>query len=435
MPKVILRILKIRNYDWSKLNVNSANECYTTFLDQYNEAVNKCIPLRKKSKYSNGLEKAIKTNPEVKKAFKHKHTTFAKMRACSDQSVLKKEFNKAGKNVKKLIKSIRREYENSIIEKCKKQPKLLFSYINSQKNCRDEIKFLKDKSGKTISHGTEITNCLNKQFSSTFTESNGFSHVEIEPKTSITCTMNEDDLSASKVQELLNILKTNKSVGVDDVNPMVLRKCSENYAVILSKIFQVSLKTGKLPKIWKDANVTPIFKGKGKKSDPSNYRPISLTAIPCKIMEKLVKNVMVRHLVNNNLICTHQHGFMRAKSCLTNLLECLDIITEVINRGFYVILIFLDFAKAFDSVDHHKLILKLKAFGFRGELLDWLIDFINDRRQRVIIGNSVSEWANVSSGVPQGSVLGPLLFLIFINEMPDKLNHICKLFADDSKLL
>ena len=100
--------------------------------------VNKCIPLRKKSKYSNGLEKAIKTNPEVKKAFKHKHTTFAKMRACSDQSVLKKEFNKAGKNVKKLIKSIRREYENSIIEKCKKQPKLLFSYINSQKNCRDE---------------------------------------------------------------------------------------------------------------------------------------------------------------------------------------------------------------------------------------------------------------------------------------------------------
>ena len=148
-----------------------------------------------------------------------------------------------------------------------------------------------------------------------------------------------------------------------------------------------------------------------------------------------MKNVMVRHLVNNNLICTHQHGFMRAKSCLTNLLECLDIITEVINRGFYVILIFLDFAKASDSVDHHKLILKLKAFGFRGELLDWLIDFINDRRQRVIIGNSVSEWANVSSGVPQGSVLGPLLFLIFINDMPDKLNHICKLFADDSKLL
>ena len=156
--------------------------------------------------------------------------------------------------------------------------------------------------------------------------------------------MNANDLSASKVQELLNILKTNKSVGVEDVNPMVLSKCSENYAVILSKIFQVSLKTGKLPKIWKDANVTPIFKGKGKKSDPSNYRPISLTAIPCKIMEKLVKNVMVRHLVNNNLICTHQHGFMRAKSCLTNLLECLDIITEVINRGFYVILIFLDFA-------------------------------------------------------------------------------------------
>ena len=107
----------IRNYDWSKLNVNSANECYITFLDQYNEAVIKCKPLRKKSKYSNGLEKAIKTNPEVKKAFKPKYTTFAKMRACSDQSVLKKDFNKAGKNVKKLIKSIRREYENSIIEK------------------------------------------------------------------------------------------------------------------------------------------------------------------------------------------------------------------------------------------------------------------------------------------------------------------------------
>ena len=206
-------------------------------------------------------------------------------------------------------------------------------------------------------------------------------------------------------------------------------------AAILSKIFQASLKTGKFPKIWKEANVTPIFKGKGKRCDSSNYRPISLTAVPCKIMEKLVKNVMVRHLINNDLLSKHQHGFMRGKSCLTNLLECLDIITEVINRGFFVILIFLDFAKAFDCVDHQKLIVKLIAFGFSGELLDWLIDFVRDRRQRVIIGNSASEWSNVGSGVPQGSVLGPLLFLIFINDMPDLLYNICKLFADDSKLI
>ena len=142
-----------------------------------------------------------------------------------------------------------------------------------------------------------------------------------------------------------------------------------------------------------------------------------------------------REAIDNNLISANQHGFLSRKSCVTNLLETLDTITESINGGFGIVTVLLDFSKAFDMVPHEELLLKIEAYGIKGNLLEWLTDFLIGRKQRVIIGKATSDWRPVSSGVPQGSVLGPLLFLIYINDMPDALNHICKLFADDSKLI
>ena len=160
------------------------------------------------------------------------------------------------------------------------------------------------------------------------------------------------------------------------------------------------MKTGIVPEKWKEANITPIFK-KGSRVKKCNYRGISLTSVPGKIMEKLVKKVMLTHLTKYSLINEQQHGFVRLKSCVTNLLECLDIITQAINQGALVDLIFLDFAKAFDKVWHRGLILKLEALGFNGEILKWIEAFLTGRRQRVVIGEITSEWKNVISGVPQ----------------------------------
>lgn len=144
---------------------------------------------------------------------------------------------------------------------------------------------------------------------------------------------------------------------------------------------------------------------------------------------------MMAHLVKHDLITPSQHGFVPWKSCATNLIETIDVITETFNRGFEIDMIFLDFSKAFDLVSHEALLYKLERYGFNGTILLWIKAFLLDRKQRVVIGEFASDWSDVKSGVPQGSVLGPLLFILFVNDIPEILHHISKLFADDCKLL
>jgi retron-type reverse transcriptase len=199
-------------------------------------------------------------------------------------------------------------------------------------------------------------------------------------------------------------------------------------------IFDRSLKTGHVPKEWKDANVTPIFK-KGSKLERANYRPVSLTSTICKILESIIRDKIMSYLKLKRLISPSQHGFVPNKACVTNLLETLDIITDAVNKGHSGDLVLLDFAKAFDKVSHKKLVQKLEAYGISSILVKWIESFLTGRRQRVLIGDHSSEWEEVTSSVPQGSVLGPLLFTIFINDLPERVKNECKLYADDSKLI
>ena len=154
-----------------------------------------------------------------------------------------------------------------------------------------------------------------------------------------------------------------------------------------------------------------------------------------KVMEGFIRDVLMEYLTANKLIRKEQHGFVPKKCCTTNLLETLDLITHSLANGNSVDEIMLDFAKAFDKVPHQRLLLKLKAYGLSDDFLAWIKSFLSNRKQRVILAESKSEWADVVSGVPQGSVLGPLLFVVYINDLPDSLMNSVKMYADDSKIL
>ena len=179
--------------------------------------------------------------------------------------------------------------------------------------------------------------------------------------------------------------------------------------------------------------MTPIFE-KGSKSLPEYYRPVSLTCILCKILEKLVVKIIINHVKANLLATKRQHGFTKGKSTTTNLIEVLNVWSEALMHGIPVDVLFLDFLKAFDTVPHVRLIHQLKSFGITSKACGWIEAFLKNRLQKVRVNGEESEWAEVLSGIPQGSILGPILFSLFINDLPDGIRSLISLFADDTKI-
>ena len=243
--------------------------------------------------------------------------------------------------------------------------------------------------------------------------------------------LNKIVVKPSEVKKLLKKLRTQKSSGPDDVHPYLLNHLADTMSIPLTIIYNISLQTRKVPSIWKQGVVSALFK-KGKKSLPSNYRAITLTSIVCKTLEKIIVNHIQKHLRTNLLEDLHQHGFTINKSTITNLIEALNVWTEALSHGLPVDIIYLDFEKAFDKVPHERLLLQLSRYGITGDVKEWIGDYLRNRSQRVRVNGQYSRSSPVLSGVPQGSVLGPVLFLIFIADLAPLVKNFISLYADDS---
>ena len=230
-------------------------------------------------------------------------------------------------------------------------------------------------------------------------------------------------------------MKTNSAPGPDQLPSILFNKTASSISFPLSILYRTIFDLHELPLEWKKSIIIPIFK-KGSPSEPSNYRPISLTCSCCKVLETIIASDLLEFLVSHNLISKNQHGFLKKHSTVTNLIETFnDWTVSLLNRKS-VVVAYVDFQRAFDVISHTKLIHKLTAYGISDNLLFWISSFLSNRTQCVRVNSSLSPWLPVISGVAQGSVLGPLLFNLFVNDLTDNFNPLvrAKLFADDLKV-
>ncbi|KAI8490996.1 hypothetical protein Bbelb_314150 [Branchiostoma belcheri] len=245
--------------------------------------------------------------------------------------------------------------------------------------------------------------------------------------------MDDIQISTAGIEKLLAKLNPAKAAGPDGITPRVLalKELAKELSPILTTIYQSSLRTGQVPQDWKEALVTPVFK-KGEHYKASNYRPISLTSVPAKILEHVLVSSIMHHLESNNILSTQQHGFRKHRSCETQLLEFTEEVFSAMENGVTADVIIMDFAKALDRVNHSLLVHKLDYYGIRGNTNRWIGSFLSDRRQAVVVSGTQSSYVSVRSGVPQGTVIGPSLFIVYINDLPQRISSPSRLFADDT---
>ena len=424
---------ELLEFDWEiAFQGLEVGECYEMFLGVLDGSVKRHIPKQKPKTTRGWLCKPPRA------LMRQRNVLWRQFKACRRQNGRHhsetidrweqyREVNISYRNHAKFKQS---QFEMRAVNLLKEAPKVFHSYIRERKKGCPAVGPLKDADGTLVHNSYEISELFRKAFISVYVPDTPSSPC---PYQQASTTMGELSVNCGSVLEVLLSLDGSSSPGIDGVHPMLLKSCAHAVVVPLTLIFQRSLTRAELPYLWKVSKVSPIFKS-GTKYCPLNYRPVSLTSVCCKVMERLLAGHITEYLEGNQLLSSKQYGFRKGHSTEDQLLIAYSGIVAAVDRGDTAEMIYLDFSKAFDVVNHAILLEKLRSLGFCDQVLEWVRGFLCGRSMCVSVAGVVSRCSGVLSGVPQGSVLGPVLFLVYVNTLAEQLSCECFAFADDFKL-
>lgn len=396
-----------------------------------------CFPLRKQTKKE--AKDKIWITPALKKSCSIKSKLYKKWIKTKSQSD-KDKYNEYKKILAKLCKKAQEMYYSEALDtkvsSSRKVWDTLHKLISNNKQKKHNIVKLKEKNS-IITDESAVAEKFNKFFTNIGPSLAGQLNSSSETfkkylKNSNVNTIYVQPVDTTEILNIIGQLDSSKSSNDTFLNARFLKIYADLLAYPLMYIFNLSLEKGEVPELLKIAKVTPIFK-KGEKSDINNYRPISLLSVINKLLEKIVYNRVYKFFDTFNILYQYQFGFRAHHSTSLALIDVVDYCYNNLSRQNDVVGIYIDLTKAFDTVDHEILLQKLSHYGIRGPLLKWFCSYLTDRRQFCVVNGSESSTLPLTTGVPQGSVLGPLLFLVYMNDISCLSNNI-KLFADDTNV-